>query len=263
MTMTANSLFDLTGKTAIVTGGNGGIGLGMALGFAQHGASVVLAARNPEKLREAAPKVIDAAGGDVSRVLRQECDVTDRASIQSMLDATQAHFGGWDIVVNNAGTNRRSDEPQNLSDEDWRAVIDTNLTSMHNVSSLTFDHMRDKGAGKYINIGSMMSIFGTAYAAAYAASKGGVVQYTKSCAVAWARHNVQANAILPGWIVTEMTEQFRELFPDRYQLVQSRTPADRWGVPSDLAGTAVFLASTASDFVTGTAIPVDGGYAVW
>ena len=172
-------------------------------------------------------------------------------------------LGGWDIIVNNAGTNRRSDEPQNLSDEDWRYVIDTNLTSMHNVSSLTFDHMRDKGAGKYINIGSMMSIFGTAYASAYAASKGGVVQYTKSCAVAWARHNVQANAILPGWIVTEMTNQFKELFPERYKLVQERTPADRWGIPADLAGTAVFLASKASDFVTGTSIPVDGGYSVW
>lgn len=261
--MSTNSLFDLTGKTAIVTGGNGGIGLGMALGLVQHGASVVLAARNPDKLKQAASEATDAAGGDISRVLRQECDVTDRTSIQSMLDATMDHFGGWDIVVNNAGTNRRSDEPQNLSDEDWRAVIDANLTSMHNVSSLTFDHMRDKGAGKYINIGSMMSIFGTAYAAAYAASKGGVVQYTKSCAVAWARHNVQANAILPGWIVTEMTEQFRQIFPERYQLVQSRTPADRWGIPSDLAGTAVFLASPASNFVTGTAIPVDGGYAVW
>ena len=257
------TLFDLSGKTAIVTGGNGGIGLGIALGFVQHGASVVLAARNAEKLERATAEVIDAADGDSSRVLALECDVTDRNSVQSALDATMFRFGGWDIVVNNAGTNRRSDEPQNLSDDDWRFVIDTNLTSMHNVSSLTFDHMRDKGAGKYINIGSMMSIFGTAYAAAYAASKGGVVQYTKSCAVAWAKHNVQANAILPGWIVSEMTEQFRELFPERYQLVQSRTPADRWGIPADLAGTAVFLASTASDFVTGTAIAVDGGYSVW
>ena len=261
--MGARSLFDLSGKTAIVTGGNGGIGLGMAVGFVQHGASAVLLARNSDKLESATAEVASAAGGDESRVLAIECDVTDRASIQSALDATLARYSGWDIVVNNAGTNRRSDEPQNLSDEDWRYVIDTNLTSMHNVSSLTFDHMRDKGGGKYINIGSMMSIFGTAYAAAYAASKGGVVQYTKSCAVAWARHNVQVNAILPGWIVTEMTEQFRELFPERYQLVQSRTPADRWGQPADLAGTAVFLASAASDFVTGTSIPIDGGYAVW
>ena len=261
--MSGDSLFDLGGKTAFVTGGNGGIGLGMAAGFVKHGASVALAARNADKLERATAELTELAAGDASRVLALECDVTDRASIQSALDATMQAFGGWDIVVNNAGTNRRSDEPQNLSDEDWRYVIDTNLTSMHNVSSLTFNHMRDKGAGKFINIGSMMSIFGTAYAAAYAASKGGVVQYTKSCAVAWAKHNVQANAILPGWIVTEMTEQFRELFPERYQLVQSRTPADRWGIPADLAGTAVFLASRASDFVTGTAIAVDGGYSVW
>ncbi len=258
-----DSLFDLTGKVGFVTGGNGGIGLGIAEGFVQHGASVAIAARNADKLTNAVETITAAAGGDSSRVLALECDVTDRASVQAALDETMGKLGGWDIIVNNAGTNRRSDEPQNLSDEDWRYVIDTNLTSMHNVSSLSFDHMRDKGAGKYINIGSMMSIFGTAYASAYAASKGGVVQYTKSCAVAWARHNVQANAILPGWIITEMTNQFKELFPERYQLVQSRTPADRWGIPADLAGTAVFLASSASDFVTGTAIAVDGGYSVW
>ncbi len=257
------TLFDLSDKVAFVTGGNGGIGLGIAKGFVQHGASVAIAARNVGKLDAAVATLTEAADGDASRVLALSCDVTDRDSIRAGLDATLNQLGGWDIVVNNAGTNRRSDEPQNLSDEDWGYVIDTNLTSMHNVSSLTFDHMRDKGAGKYINIGSMMSIFGTAYASAYAASKGGVVQYTKSCAVAWARHNVQANAILPGWIVTEMTDQFKELFPERYQLVQSRTPADRWGVPADLAGTAVFLASSASDFVTGTAIAVDGGYSVW
>ena len=257
------TLFDLTGKVAFVTGGNGGIGLGIARGFVEHGASVAIAARNADKLCRAVDELTAATDGDASRVLALSCDVTDRASISEALDQVMASLGGWDIIVNNAGTNRRSDEPQNLSDDDWRYVIDTNLTSMHNVSSLTFDHLRDKGGGKYINIGSMMSIFGTAYAAAYAASKGGVVQYTKSCAVGWAIHNVQANAILPGWIVTEMTDQFKELFPERYRLVQSRTPADRWGIPADLAGTAVFLASPASDFVTGTAIAVDGGYSVW
>ena len=260
---TPMTLFNLSNKVAFVTGGNGGIGLGIAEGFLQHGASVAIAARNADKLESAVASLTATAGGDSSRVLALSCDVTDRASIQAALDETMSKLGGWDIIVNNAGTNRRSDEPQNLSDDDWRYVIDTNLTSMHNVSSLTFDHMRDKGAGKYINIGSMMSIFGTAYASAYAASKGGVVQYTKSCAVAWARHNVQANAILPGWIITEMTNQFKELFPERYKMVQERTPADRWGIPADLAGTAVFLASNASDFVTGTAIAVDGGYSVW
>ena len=257
------SPFNLHDKVAFVTGGNGGIGLGIAEGFIQHGAAVAIAARNADKLDAAVKSLTETADGDSSRVLALSCDVTDRASIQAALDETMDKLGGWDIIVNNAGTNRRADEPQLLSDEDWRFVIDTNLTSIHNVSSLTFDHMRDKGAGKYINIGSMMSIFGTAYASAYAASKGGVVQYTKSCAVAWARHNVQVNVILPGWIVTEMTNQFKELFPERYKLVQERTPADRWGIPADLAGTAVFLASPASDFVTGTFIPVDGGYSVW
>lgn len=258
-----DSLFDLTDKVAFVTGGNGGIGLGIAQGYIEHGASVAIAARNADKLSAAVETLTQAADGDSARVLALSCDVTDRESIQAALNETMSAFGGWDIIVNNAGTNRRADEPQLLSDEDWRFVIDTNLTSIHNVSSLTFDHMRDKGAGKYINIGSMMSIFGTAYASAYAASKGGVVQYTKSCAVAWAKYNVQVNAILPGWIVTEMTNQFKELFPERYKLVQERTPADRWGIPADLAGTAVFLASSSSDFVTGTSIPVDGGYSVW
>ena len=180
------SPFNLHDKVAFVTGGNGGIGLGIAEGFLQHGASVAIAARNADKLESAVASLTATADGDSSRVLALSCDVTDRASVQAALDETMSKLGGWDIIVNNAGTNRRSDEPQNLSDDDWRYVIDTNLTSMHNVSSLTFDHMRDKGAGKYINIGSMMSIFGTAYASAYAASKGGVVQYTKSCAVAWA-----------------------------------------------------------------------------
>ncbi len=256
------NLFDLTDKVAFITGGNGGIGLGIAEAFVQHGGSVMIVGRNPDKLRRAEEHLVQLAGGS-SKAHSLECDVTDRSSVQDALDATLHNFGGWDIIVNNAGTNRRSDEPQNLSDADWRFVIDTNLTAMHNVSSLAFDHLREKGAGKFINIGSMMSIFGTAYAAAYAASKGGVVQYTKSCAVAWAKHNVQANAILPGWIVTEMTDQFKQAFPERYRMVQSRTPADRWGVPADLGGTAVFLASSASDFVTGTAIAVDGGYSVW
>ena len=201
-------MFDLTGKVAFVTGGNGGIGLGMAKGFVQQGAAVALAARNKDKLASAVSE-IEALGG---KALPLECNVNDRDSIQAALDVTKSELGGWDIVVNNAGTNRRADEPHLLSDEDWRYVIDTNLTSMHSVTSLTFPHLKEKGGGKYINIGSMMSIFGTAYASAYAASKGGVVQYTKSCAVAWAKYNVQVNAILPGWIVTEMTN---ELSPER------------------------------------------------
>lgn len=253
-------MFKLDGKVAFVTGGNGGIGLGMAKGFVDQGASVVLAARTVSKLDAAVAEITAVGGGD--NVLAAQCDVTDRKSIQTALDATVEKFGGLDIVVNNAGTNKRADEPHLLSEEDWQDVIDTNLTSMHSVTSLTFPLMKTRGGGKIINIGSMMSIFGSPYAPAYAASKGGVVQYTKSCAIAYAKYNVQVNAILPGWIVTEMTDEFGRLFPDRYAMIEGRTPAGRWGQPQDLAGTAIFLASEASQFVSGVSIPIDGGYSV-
>ena len=251
-------MFSLENKVAFVTGGNGGIGLGMAKGFVDQGASVVLAARTVSKLDSAVAEI--TAAGD--RVWAVQCDVTDRASIQAALDASVEKFGGVDIVVNNAGTNKRADEPHLLSEEDWQDVIDTNLTSMHSVTSLAFPLMKPRGGGKIINIGSMMSIFGSPYAPAYAASKGGVVQYTKSCAIAYAKYNVQVNAILPGWIVTEMTDEFGRLFPDRYAAIEGRTPAGRWGEPQDLAGTAIFLASDASQFVSGVSIPIDGGYSV-
>ncbi|MEX2377235.1 MAG: glucose 1-dehydrogenase [Dehalococcoidia bacterium] len=251
-------MFDLTGKVALVTGGNGGIGLGIARGFVQSGAAVVVAARNRDKI-ERAVEDLKSLGG---QALGAECDVNDRSSIKAAIDAGLSEFGGLDIVVNNSGTNRRAPEPQELSPEDWQLVIDTNLTSVHSVSSLAFPHMKERGGGKIINIGSMMSIFGSPYASAYAASKGGVVQYTKSCAVAWMKHNVQVNAILPGWIRTDMTAAFLEMYPERYQLIADRTPAGRWGEPDELAGTAIFLASKASDFVTGVSIPVDGGYSV-
>ena len=253
-------MFSLENKVAFVTGGNGGIGLGMAKGFLEQGASVVLAARTRSKLDSAVTEITEAGAGD--RVLAVECDVTDRESIQAALDASVEKFGGIDIVVNNAGTNKRADEPHLLSESDWQDVIDTNLTSMHSVTSLAFPIMKPRGGGKIINIGSMMSIFGSPYASAYAASKGGVVQYTKSCAIAYAKYNVQVNAILPGWIVTEMTDEFGRLFPERYAAIEGRTPAGRWGQPGDLAGTAIYLASDASQFVSGVSIPIDGGYSV-
>ena len=255
------SLFNLKDKIALITGGNGGIGLGIANGFLSEGASVVLLGRNKDKLEAAKKKIINEY--DDSQVLAEQCDVTKRSDISEILDKIQKKFSGLDILVNNAGTNKRANEPHLLSDDDWRFVIDTNLTSIHNVTSLCFPIIKKRGGGKIINIGSMMSIFGSAYASAYAASKGGVVQYTKSCAIAWAKYNVQVNAILPGWIVTEMTDEFGKLFPERYKLVEERTPTGRWGIPEDISGTAIFLASSASKFVTGTAIPVDGGYSVW
>jgi 2-deoxy-D-gluconate 3-dehydrogenase len=251
------SLFDLTGKVAIVTGGNGGIGLGMARGLAQAGASVVIAARDAAKGQVAADG-LRALGAEVHFV---PADVTDKGSCEALVARTEAELGRLDILVNNAGINIRR-MPEDLPIEDWRAVIDTNLTSTLICSQAAYPAMRRAGAGKIINIGSMLSIFGAPYAAAYAASKGGVVQLSRSLAIAWAADKIQVNAVLPGWIDTDLTRAGRREVQGLNERVLARTPAGRWGEPDDLAGIAVFLASAASDFVTGTAIPVDGGYSI-
>ena len=251
------SPFDLTGKIAIVTGGNGGIGLGMARGLARAGASVVIAGRNNDKSAEAA-REIEGLG---ARALAVSVDVTDKASVAAMIETTLTLLGRVDILINNAGMSVR--KPAHLLDlDDWNTVIDTNLTSAFICSKAVYPAMKEAGGGKIINIGSMMSIFGASFAPAYAASKGGIVQFTKSIALSWAADNIQANAILPGWIDTALTVRAREQVPGLNETVLNRTPAKRWGSIDDLAGAAVFLASSASDFVTGTSIPVDGGYSV-
>jgi len=251
------SPFDLTGKIAIVTGGNGGIGLGMARGLAHAGAGIVIAGRDKDKTADAA-REIEALG---ARALAVSVDVTDKASVAAMVETTLVLLGKIDILINNAGMSVR--KPAHLLDlDDWNTVIDTNLTSAFICSKAVYPAMKQAGGGKIINIGSMMSIFGASYAPAYAASKGGIVQFTKSIAVSWAADNIQANTILPGWIDTNLTRTAREQIPGLNENVLNRTPAKRWGNIDDLAGVAVFLASSASDFVTGTSIPVDGGYSV-
>ena len=171
-----------------------------------------------------------------------------------------ADFGRLDILLNNAGINIRK-PVQDLTLTEWHAVLDTNLTSAFLCSRAAYPHLKKRG-GKLINIGSMTSIFGASFAPAYSASKGGIVQLTRALATAWASDQIQANAILPGWIDTELTQQARVDVAGLQERVIARTPAGRWGKPSDLAGIAVFLSSAASDFITGTAIPVDGGYSV-
>jgi 2-deoxy-D-gluconate 3-dehydrogenase len=161
--------------------------------------------------------------------------------------------------VNNAGTNIRK-APQDYSLEEWRRVLDTNLTSAFVAAQAAYPHMKRAGGGKIVNIGSMMSLFGASFAAPYGASKGGIVQLTRSLAAAWAKDNVQVNAVLPGWIDTDLTRRARKEVEGLHERVLARTPAGRWGAPEDLAGIAVFLCSRASDFITGAAIPVDGGY---
>ena len=251
------NMFDLTHKVAIVTGGNGGIGLGMARGLASHGAAIVVAGRNADKSARAV-KELQGLGAKASSIA---VDVKDEASVKAMVADTVGRYGRLDVLVNNAGINVRK-PPHELSLAEWREVMDTNLTSAFLASHAVYPHMKKGGGGKIVNIGSIMSIFGARFAPAYAASKGGIVQFSKVCANAWATDNIQVNAVLPGWIDTELTKRGRAEIEGLSERVLARTPAGRWGVPDDLAGIAVFLCSAASDFVTGTAILVDGGYAI-
>ncbi len=250
-------MFDLKGRVAIVTGGNGGIGLGMARGLAGAGACVVIAARNADKSRAA----VDDLAGRGGEAYAVETDVADERSVARLVDATRARSGRLDILVNNAGINIRKPVHELALDE-WRRVLDTNLTSAFLCSRAAYPAFKAAGGGKVINIGSMMSLFGASFAPAYGSSKGGIVQLSKSMAVAWARDNIQVNAVLPGWIDTELTQNARREVAGLHDSVLRRTPAGRWGGIDDMAGIAVFLASAASDFVTGTAIAVDGGYSI-
>jgi len=249
--------FDLRGKVAIVTGGNGGIGLGMARGLAQAGADIAVVGRNEAKSAAAAADLRTLG----VRAIAVTADVTDKAAVDAMVERSLRELGRIDILVNNAGINIRK-APQALELAEWDSVIRTNLTSAFLCSQAVYPAMKRAGGGKIISIGSMMSIFGASFAPAYAASKGGIVQFTRSCAVAWAADNIQANAVLPGWIDTDLTKRAREQIDGLHDKVLARTPAARWGAIDDFTGIAVFLASPASDFVTGTAIPVDGGFSI-
>ena len=252
-----HQMFDLSGKVAIVTGGNGGIGLGLARGLANGGADIAIVGRNDAKSKAA---VDDIAARGV-KAIAIAADVTDKAAVARMVERVAAELGRIDILVNNAGINVRK-PPHVLEIDEWESVIDTNLTSAFLCSKAVYPAMKAAGGGKVINIGSMMSIFGASFMPAYAASKGGIVQFTRACACAWASDNIQANAILPGWIDTDLTKRARVEVPGLNERVLARTPAARWGVIDDFAGIAVFLSSSASDFVTGTAIPVDGGFSI-
>jgi 2-deoxy-D-gluconate 3-dehydrogenase len=248
-------MFDLTGRVALVTGANSGIGRAMALGLAGAGAAIAVAGRNQEKNTAVADEV--AALG--VRAEAVQADVRDEVSCRAMVEETVRRLGRLDILINNAGTNIRK-APETYTLDEWREVLETNLTSVFVTSQAAYPHMKRGGRGKIVNIGSMLSIFGAPFAAPYGASKGGVVQLTKGLATSWARDNIQVNAVLPGWIDTPLTTQARIDVDGLHDRVLARTPAARWGVPEDLAGIAVFLASPASDFITGVAIPVDGGY---
>src|SRR4051794_8554673 len=246
-------LFDLRGKVALVTGGNGGIGLGIARGLAQAGASVAIAGRSAAK-HSAALEALAGLGGQAIGVI---ADVTNPAEVKRMVAETTERLGGLDILIANAGMNIRK-APQEYTIEEWNQIVNTNLTSVFTCCQAVYPEMQRRGGGKIVTIGSMTSLFGFDVASVYAASKGAVVQLTQSLAMAWAKDNIQVNSILPGWIDTDLTKRARQVVTGLHERVVQRTPADRWGRAGDLAGAAVFFSSRASDFVTGTALPVDG-----
>jgi 2-deoxy-D-gluconate 3-dehydrogenase len=252
--MPAMAAFDLHGRAALVTGGNGGIGLGMALGLARAGAAVAIAGRNADKNASALQQL-----NSLGKAIAIPADVSEETSCRAMVGEAAERLGRLDILVNNAGINIRK-APQDYALDEWHKVLDANLTSAFVACQSAYPFFLAQKGGKIINVGSMMSLFGASFVAPYGASKGGLVQLTRALATAWAKDNIQVNAVLPGWIDTDLTRRARSDVPGLHDRVLARTPAGRWGSADDLAGVAVFLASRASDFVTGTAIPVDGGY---
>jgi len=249
--------FDLTGRVAIVTGGNRGIGLGIAEGLAQAGAKVMIAARDPA-LSESAAGVLRQNGADTAFCIT---DVAAQESCLAMVAETLRVFGRLDILVNNAGI-MISGPPEHVTQADWERVMSTNLTGALLCAQAAFPAMQRHGRGKIVNIGSIAATFGSARGAAYAASKGGMVQLTKSLAVSWGAENIQVNAILPGYIMSELTQRAETETPGSFAAKLARTPAGRLGTPQDIAGAAIFLGSAASDYITGVSITVDGGYSV-
>jgi gluconate 5-dehydrogenase len=252
--MNVKRLFDLTGKVAFVTGGGTGLGRQMAEGLAEAGANLVLCARKKERCEQAA-KEIEALG---VKTLALGCDVKSAADVRSVVDAAVSTFGRLDILINNAGTSWGAPVDE-MTLEQWNKVIETNLTGTFLFSQAAGKAMTAQKRGKIINITSVAGIHGAPpefQAIGYHASKGGVIAFTKDLACKWGQHNVQVNAIAPGWFPTNMSavviERNRELF-------LKRLPLGRFGNENDLKGAAVFLASAASDFVTGHVLVVDGG----
>jgi len=248
-----SDLFDLTGKVALITGSAQGIGFALARGLGQSGATVVLNGRSAARLEAAAATL----AGEGLRVSTSLFDVRDAAAVAERTAAVEREVGPIHILVNNAGIQRRT--PLELCDAaTWQEVLETNLTAVFTVTRAVVGGMIARRAGKIINICSLMSELGRPTVGPYAAAKGGVRQLTKAMAVDWGKYNIQANGIGPGYISTEMN---RPLLDDAAfdAWVRGRTPAGRWGDPAELAGAAVFLASRASDFVSGQILYVDGG----
>ncbi len=246
------NLFDLTGRRILVTGSNRGIGYSLAMGLAQHGATVILNGRNVEKLRAAA-ELLRKQGLNAEEA---RFDITDEGEVAKGI-ALLDPVGGVDVLINNAAVQRRISLEQ-VDLETWNEVLLTNLTSAMLVSREIAKRMIGKRAGKIINICSLMSEVGRITTGPYTASKGGLKMLTKAMCADWAQYNIQINAIGPGYFITEMTQVLADN-PEFDGWVKARTPARRWGIPEELVGSAVFLSSAASDFVNGQILYVDGG----
>ena len=253
--MAAPKMFDLAGNVAVVTGGNGGIGRGIALGFAEAGAAVAILARNEQKNRAVLAE-LERLG---ARAVSIRLDVTERAELEPAMAEVERALGPISILVNNAGIAIQKSAAKHDPDS-WDRVIETNLNSCFFLAQIAARSMIQHERGKIINIASEYSHFGSAGVISYSAAKGGLVQLTKSLAIDWARYNIQVNAIVPGWIKTDMTAPAQS--GPFYDEIITRTPAGRFGEPEEMAGTAIFLASHASDFVTGAVINADGGFAI-
>jgi len=257
--MKAMEMFDLRGRAAIVTGGNGGIGRAIALGLAEAGAAVAIFGRNEAK--NAA--VLEELRSIGTPAMALQVDVTDRDGLEPAFRAVEERLGPVGILVNNAGIANLSGGVLEEDPADWDHVIETQLNAVFLLSRTAARSMKEHGGGKIINLASMYSYFGSGLVPSYAAAKGAIVQLTKSMAIELAPHGIQVNALAPGWIETDMTAPVRgEELKAMGDAILARTPAGRWGLPEELAGPAIFLASSASGFVTGETIRVDGGYAI-
>lgn len=249
-----NNLFDLTGKRALVTGASHGLGMAMAIGLGNAGAELIINGRSMEKLKDAAKEYAKEG----LKIHVYEFDVTDDVQVERAVDQIENEIGPIDILVNNAGIIKRV-PMQDMETEDFREVIDVDLVAPFIVSKYVGRKMIERREGKIININSMMSELGRNTVSAYAAAKGGLKMLTKNMATEWAKYNIQTNGIGPGYFATSQTAPIRVDGHPFNDFIINRTPAARWGDPEDLAGTAVFLASKASDFVNGQIIYVDGG----
>jgi len=247
--------FRLDGKIAVVTGGTKGIGKAIAVALAEAGADIAVVSRSPHQDVE---KSVSHLG---RRFLHHAADLTKRDQTKSVIPAVEEKMGDLDILVNNAGIIRRSPALEHTQ-EDWNDTIESDLTATFILSQAAGKMMLEKGSGKIINIASVLSFQGGLNVTAYAAAKHGVVGLTKALANDWASKGINVNAIAPSFFVTSLTEAIQN-DPDRSKSITARTPAGRWGTPEDIAGAAVFLASSASDFIHGVILPVDGGWMAW